>query len=129
MVSSRWVGGSVVGGFNKTHYETRQLNKSEEKTILFAHSERLWDRKRKRIHYPYDQHFNSYRSIPIFPFILINKDGEGNLIAKTTDLFSARNVILGYASQDLSIVLKNSMIRKHLFQYTSEILVDIVNGW
>ena len=51
----------------------------------------------------------------IFPFILISRDGVENLIAKAIHLFSVRNVMLGYASQDLPIVLKNSMIRKYLF--------------
>ena len=51
----------------------------------------------------------------IFPFILISRDGAENLIAKAIHLFSVRNVMSGHASQDLPIVLKNSMIRKHLF--------------
>ena len=51
----------------------------------------------------------------IFLFILKSRDGVENLIAMAIHLFSVRNVMLGYASQDLSIVLKNSMIRKHLF--------------
>ena len=40
-------------------------------------------------------------------------DCQGNLLS--VHLFSFGNVILGYASQDLPIVLKNSMIRKHFF--------------
>ena len=50
----------------------------------------------------------------IFLLILISRDGVENLIAKATHLFSVRNMMLGYASQDLSIVLNDSMICKHL---------------
>ena len=53
--------------------------------------------------------------MPIFPFILISRDRVENQIAKAIHLFSVLNVMLGYASQDLPIVLKNSMICKHLF--------------
>ena len=51
----------------------------------------------------------------IFPFILTSRDGAENLIAKAIHLFSVRNLMSGHASQDLPSVLKNSMIRKHLF--------------
>ena len=41
----------------------------------------------------------------IFSFILIRRDSVKNLIARAINLFSAQNVMLGYASQDLLIVL------------------------
>ena len=51
----------------------------------------------------------------IFPFIALSRDGVKNLIAKAMHLLGVQNVMLGHPSQDLPIVLKNSIIHKRLF--------------
>ena len=53
-----------------------------------------------------------------YDHFLVYSDKQGRCgkpDCKALHLFSVPNAMLGYDSQDLPIVLNNSMIRKHLF--------------
>ena len=79
-----------------------------------VHRESLSQKKQEDPLPPYPMFQFVQIIMTISPFILISRDSAENLIAKAIHLFSVQNVMLGYASVDLPIVLKNSMIRKHL---------------